>query len=250
MTSRLTDANGNMLKHQTFISGFAEYIVVPEQGTIKIREDMPLDQACFLGCCLPTGFGAVYNAAGVKPGQSVAIWGMGGVGLNVVQGARLRNAYPIIGVDLEASKEEIAREFGCTHFINNSKEDPVPIIKEQLTAGGADFCFEAIGDSGAVTQAVWSLGLGGKLVQIGITPEGEMTGIPHTFTPLHAKSIEGTLYGNINTHRDIPTFADMAMKGDFKLDKLISKVFKLNEINDVIKAMQKREIIGRWICKW
>ena len=249
-TSRLSDLKGNRLNHSVFVSGFAEYIVVPEQGTIKIREDMPLDQACFLGCCLPTGFGAVYNAAEVKPGQSVAIWGMGGVGLNVVQGARLRNAYPIIGVDLEASKEEIAREFGCTHFINNSKEDPVPIIKEQLTAGGADFCFEVIGDSGAVTQAVWSLGLGGKLVQIGITPEGEMTGIPHTYTPLHAKSIEGTLYGNIDSHRDIPLFADMAMKGDFKLDKLISKVFKLNEINDVIKAMQKREIVGRWICKW
>ena len=249
-TSRLSDLKGNRLNHQTFVSGFAEYMVVPEQGAIKIRDDMPMDQACFLGCCLPTGFGAVYNAAGVKPGQSVAIWGMGGVGLNVVQGAKIRNAYPIIGVDLEASKEKIAREFGCTHFINNSKDDPVPIIKEQLTNGGADFCFEVIGDSGAVTQAVWSLGMGGKLVQIGITPEGEMTGIPNTFTPLHAKSIEGTLYGNIDTHRDIPTFADMAMKGDFKLDKLITKVFKINEINDVIKAMQKREIVGRWVCKW
>jgi len=120
-TTRLTDSKGNKLCHQTFVSGFAEYMVVPEAGAIKIRDDMPLDQACFLGCCMPTGFGAVYNAAGVKPGESVAIWGMGGVGLNVVRGSKLRSANPIIGVDLEGSKEAFAREFGVTHFINSSR---------------------------------------------------------------------------------------------------------------------------------
>ena len=249
MTSRLRDAKGAVLNHQTLISGFAEYMVIPEGGAIKIREDMPLDQACFLGCCLPTGFGAVYNAAGVKPGNSVAIWGMGGVGLNVVQGAKLRGANPIIAVDLESSKEAIAREFGATHFINNSKEDPVPIIQE-LTGGGANFCFEVIGDPGAVTQACWALGLGGKLVQVGITPEGSMTAFPHTYTPLHCKVVEGTLYGNIQTHRDIPVFADMAVKGDLKLDRLISKKFRIEEINDVVEAMQKRQILGRWVCEW
>ena len=248
-TSRLTDSRGDRLNHQTFVSGFAEYMVVPEKGAIRIRDDMPLDQACFLGCCLPTGFGAVYNAAGVKPGNSVAIWGMGGVGLNVVQGAKLRSAYPIIGVDLESSKEDIAREFGVTHFIDNSKKDPVPIIQE-LTDGGADYCFEVIGDPGAVTQACWALGMGGKLVQIGITPEGTMSEIPQTYTPLHCKKIEGTLYGNIETHRDIPAFADMAVRGDFKLDRLITKKFKIEEINDVAEAMRKRQIVGRWVCEW
>jgi S-(hydroxymethyl)glutathione dehydrogenase/alcohol dehydrogenase len=103
-TSRLTDAKGNRLCHSTFVSGFAEYMVIPEQGAIKVRDEFPLDQACFIACCMPTGFGAVYNVAQVKPGNSVAIWGMGGVGLNVVQGAKLRGAYPIIGVDLESSK--------------------------------------------------------------------------------------------------------------------------------------------------
>jgi Zn-dependent alcohol dehydrogenase len=163
MTSRLTDSKGNRLNHSCYISGFAEYMVIPEESAIKIRDDMPLEQACFLGCCIPTGFGAVINVAHVKPGQSVAIWGMGGVGLNVVQGAKLRGAYPIIGVDLEGSKEAIAREFGVTHFINSSKEDPVPIIKE-LTNGGSHFCFEAIGDSGAGVQAYWSLRLRGKFI--------------------------------------------------------------------------------------
>ena len=104
-TSRLSDANGQRLNHELLVSGFAEYMVLPEQGAIKIRSDVPLDQACLLGCCMPTGFGAVYNGAGVKPGDSVAIWGMGGVGLNVVNGARLRNAKPIIGVDINPGKE-------------------------------------------------------------------------------------------------------------------------------------------------
>ncbi|MGD0917556.1 MAG: zinc-binding dehydrogenase, partial [Thermodesulfobacteriota bacterium] len=148
----------------------------------------------------------------MKPGDSVAIWGMGGVGLNVVRGAKLRSAYPIISVDLEGSKEAIAREFGATHFINNSKQDPVPIIQE-LTGGGSKYCFEAIGDPGAITQAVWALGLGGTLIQIGITPEAVMTGLPLAYTPPHCKSVKGTLYGNIRTHEDIPTFADMVMKG-------------------------------------
>jgi S-(hydroxymethyl)glutathione dehydrogenase/alcohol dehydrogenase len=224
-------------------------MVLPEKGAIKIRKDMPLDQACFLGCCLPTGFGAVYNAAGVKPGESVAIWGMGGVGLNVVRGAKLRNANPIIGVDLEANKEVIAKDFGVTHFINNSKQDPVPIIQE-LTRGGAKYCFEAIGDPGAIIQAFWALDVGGKLVLVGITPEALMTGLPLAFSPVHCKSVIGTLYGNIRTHEDIPAFADMAIRGELMLDKLIGRKFKIEEINDVVEAMKNRQIIGRWVCEW
>ena len=249
MTSRFKDSKGNRLNHQTFVSGFAEYMVIPEMGAIKVRDDMPLEQACFLGCCVPTGFGAVYNAAGVKPGDSVAIWGMGGVGLNVVRGAKLRSAYPIIGVDLEGNREAIAKEFGVTHFINNSKEDPVPIIQE-LTKGGAKYCFEVIGDPGATIQASWALGLGGTLIQIGVTPEGTTTNLSLTFTPVHCKSIKGAMYGNIRTHEDIPTLADMAMNGDFRLDKLISKKFRVEEINQVVEAMRKRQIIGRWVCEW
>jgi Zn-dependent alcohol dehydrogenase len=174
---------------------------------------------------------------------------MGGVGLNVVRGAKLRSAYPIIAIDLEGSKEAIAKEYGATHFINNSKKDPVPIVQE-LTGGGAKFCFEAIGDPGAITQASWCLGLGGQLTQIGLTPQEAMTGLPLAFTPVHCKSVVGTLYGNIRTHEDIPILADMAMNGDFELDKLISKKFKVEEINKVTEAMGKREIIGRWVCEW
>jgi S-(hydroxymethyl)glutathione dehydrogenase / alcohol dehydrogenase len=248
-TSRLTDAKGQTLCHQIFVSGFAEYMVVPEIGAVKIREDMPLDQACFLGCCMPTGFGAVYNAAGVKPGESVAIWGMGGVGLNVVQGAKLRNADPIIGVDLEASKEAIAREFGATHFIDSSKQDPVPIVQE-ITGGGADYCFEVIGDPGAVTQASYALASGGKFVQIGITPPNELTGLPLSFFAAQSKTLVGVNYGHIRPHQDIPVFAGMVMRRELRLDKLITKKFRIEEINAVADAMRNRQIIGRWVCDW
>lgn len=260
MTSRLKDAKGNELNHQNLVSGFAEYMVLPEEGAIKIREDMQLDQACFIACCMPTGLGAVYNVAQVKPGDSVAIWGMGGVGLNVVGGAKMRGANPIIGVDLEASKEAIAREFGVTHFIDNSKEDPVPAIQlltggskmedGSIMGGGADFVFEVIGDPGAITQAFWAIGNGGKMVQVGIHPADQMTELPLTWLPPQCKSIEGTLYGNIRTHEDIPKFVDMVMRGDYQLDRLISKKFKIEEINDAAEAMRKRKIIGRWVCEW
>jgi len=184
----------------------------------------------------------------VKPGDSVAIWGMGGVGLNVVRGAKLRSAYPIIGIDLEGSKEAIAREFGATHFIDSSKTDPVPIVKE-LTGGGADFTFEVIGDPGAVLQALWSISLGGKHVQIGICPPDQMVGIPLTFLTAHCNVIQGTQYGMIQTEKDIPTLAGMAVRGELLLDKLVTKKFKIEEINDVAEAMKARQIKGRWVCE-
>jgi len=248
-TSRLTDAYGNMLRHAGCVSGFAEYSVIPELAAIKIREDMPLDQACFFGCAMPTGFGAVINVAQVKPGDSVAIWGMGGVGLNVVQGAKLRGAYPVFGVDLEGSKESIAKEFGVTHFINNSKEDPVPIIKE-MTGGGVNFSFEVIGDVGATVQAYWAMGPKGKLVQIGGHRLGGGVELPLLFLSYSCQTIEGTTYGNTSAREDIPVFVDMVMRGEYKLDKLISRRFKLDEINDVAEAISKRQVIGRWVCSF
>lgn len=248
-TSRLTDMDGNEVLHGNFVSGFSDYTVVPETAALKVREDMPLDQACFMGCCVPTGWGSVTNVADVQPGQSVAIWGLGGVGLNVLRAAALRHANPIIAVDMEADKEELAMEFGATHFICNKDEDPVPIIQE-LTGGGAEVVFEAIGDPGAIVQAYWSTGIGAKMVIPGITPHDQTTDLPLMLLPLHEKQILGTLYGNISTHVDIPRLVDMAMNHDLKLDKLISNYFTVDEINEVGQAMVDRKIKGRWVCKW
>lgn len=249
-TSRLSDARGERLNHQTFISGFGEYMVIPEAGTIKVPDGLPLDQACFIACCMPTGFGAVYNVAKINPGDSSAIFGVGGVGLNVIQSAKRRNAYPVIAVDLKSSKEAKAREFGATHFIDSSKEDPVPKIQE-ITGGGAKFCFEVIGDPGAILQAYWALGIGGTLVMVGIPSFETTTSLPLTLTPAHNRNILGTLYGNVRTHQDLPNFMNMIIRGDYiSLDKLISKKFKLEEINAVHQAMTNHEIVGRWVCEF
>ncbi len=247
-TSRLTDANGKTVYHSIFVSGFAEYCVIPEAGAIKIRKDIPLDQASMLGCSVPTGFGSTINTAHVKPGDKVAVWGIGGVGVNVIHGAKLAGADPIIAVDIEGSKENIAKEFGATHFINSSKQDPIPIIQE-LTGGGVDYAFEASGDVGAIQQIYWALAIGGKQIQIGLQDMSKNASMQLIFTPLHSKDIIGTLYGHVHVHKDIPALADLVMRGGYiDLNKLITKRFKLEEINEVHKAMRERRIQGRWVC--
>jgi Zn-dependent alcohol dehydrogenase len=259
-TSRLTDKNGEMVRHGNFVSGFSNYTVIPENGAIVIPKEFPLDQACFMGCCVPTGWGSVVNTAQIKPGDSVVIYGLGGVGLNCLRAAALQHANPIFAVDLEGEKKDLAMEFGATHFIDNSKDDPIPIILKMTggvqmengnwMGGGVDVAFEAIGDPGAIIQAYWSTGIGGKVVIPGITPFDQTTNLPLMLLPLHQKSILGNLYGGISTHVDIPRLINMAMKEDLKLDKLITNKFKLDQINDVADAMIKRQIKGRWVCAW
>jgi S-(hydroxymethyl)glutathione dehydrogenase/alcohol dehydrogenase len=161
----------------------------------------------------------------------------------------MRGAYPVIAVDLEESKEDLAREFGATHFICNQKEDPVPRI-QALTDGGVDFAFEAIGDPGAIIQAYWSTGVAGKLVVAGITPHDQTTNLPLQVLPFGNRSILGNLYGMISTHIDIPRLTQMAMTHDLKLDKLVTNKFKLDDLNDVADKMLKRQIRGRWVCAW
>jgi S-(hydroxymethyl)glutathione dehydrogenase/alcohol dehydrogenase len=233
-----------------YLSGFASHSVVPEGGIIPVRKDLPLDQACLLGCCVPTGWGSVTNIARVKPGDSVAVYGLGGVGLNVLRAAVLSNANPVIAVDIEGSREDLAYEFGATHFICSSKEDPVPKI-QALTEGGVQFAFEAIGDPGAIVQAWWSTGVFGRVIVAGVTGLEAQTSLPLFVLPLHGKAIKGSPYGGACPSVDIPRFADMAARKDIlKLDKLITKKFRVEQINDVIDAMMKKKIKGRWVCAW
>lgn len=255
---RMKDKSGTAVSMQSFVSGFSTHQVVDAQGLVIIPDKLPLEQACFMGCCVPTGWGTVNNKADVQPGQSVAVFGCGGVGLNVIRAASFRMANPLIAVDLEGSKENIAREFGATHFINSSKEDPVPAI-QKLTGGmdmgndiylggGVDIAFEVIGDPGAYIQAFWSLGMSGKLMSIGVIHQDQTVNYQQFFLTLQDKSIIGSLYGSAATHLSIPRLSELAIRGDLKLDKLITKHFKLEEINEVAEAMRRREIIGRWVC--
>jgi S-(hydroxymethyl)glutathione dehydrogenase/alcohol dehydrogenase len=223
-------------------------------------KEFPLQFAALMGCCVPTGWGSVTNTARVQPGDSVAVWGLGGVGLNVLRACVMQHAYPVIAVDLEESKGSLAREFGATHFICNSKEDPVPIIMKltggvqtpdgMWMGGGVDHAFEAIGNPGAIEQAWWCIGVGGKLVIPGITPYDKTTNLHLDLLPFQQRSIMGNLYGAISTHLDIPRLVNMAMKEDLKLDKLVTNKFKLEQINDVAEKMNKRQIMGRWVLAW
>jgi len=223
--------------------------VAPEDGLIPIPKDFPLEYACLMGCCIPTGWGAVTNTANVQPGDKVVVYGLGGVGLNVLRACAQRQAYPLIAVDLEASKEDLAKEFGATHFICNQDVDPVEKIAE-ITGGTADIAFEAIGDPGSVIQAYWSVGNVGKVVLVGITPHNQTTNLPPQVLTFQQRSILGSLYGAVSTHVDIPKLTQLAMIQDLKLDKLVTNKFKLQDINDVADKMHKRQIRGRWVCAW
>jgi S-(hydroxymethyl)glutathione dehydrogenase/alcohol dehydrogenase len=175
---------------------------------------------------------------------------MGGVGLNILRAAKLHWANPVIAVDIEPSKEAIAREFGATHFICNADNDPVPLIKELTGGSGADVIFEAIGDPGAIVQAWWALAAAGKLVVAGVMRHDAAAVLPLQLLPFHQKSILGGLYGSISTHNDIPKLVDLAMTGEMKLDKLVAGKFKLEDINDIAEKMHKRQLQGRWVCEW
>lgn len=249
-STRFRDAKGNALRHTVFLAGFSTHSVIPEGAAIPIPKEVPLDQACLLSCCVPTGWGSVTNIANVKPGNSVAIYGLGGIGLNALRAAALRQAYPVIAVDIEESKESLAYEFGATHFICNAKEDPVPRIHALTEGRGAQVVFEAIGDPGAIVQAWWSTGICGKLVIPGITALEETTSLPLFLLPLHQKQILGSGYGNITPTIDIPALARMALIPNLlKLEKLVTNKFRLEQINEVADAMAKRQIRGRWVCE-
>ena len=248
-TSRMRDAKGNTVLHGNFVSGFSDYTVVPEGSLIPVPRNMPLTWAALMSCCVPTGWGTATKLANVQPGDACAVWGLGGVGQNTLRAAKMRQAYPLIAVDLEEARREKAMKLGATHFINNSKEDPVPII-QQLTGGGVDIIFECSGDPGATVQAYWALRPNGRLMQVGIMGEHEVAALPLTFLVFGQKSIIGGLYGSISTKDDIPKYVELAMSGDMMLDSIIEGEFKLEEIKDIRERMERRELGGRWVCNW
>jgi S-(hydroxymethyl)glutathione dehydrogenase/alcohol dehydrogenase len=248
-TTRMRDAKGDPVLHGNFVSGFSDYTVVPEDSLVPLREDVPLEWGALMSCCVPTGWGTVTKLANVQPGDKVAVWGLGGVGQNTLRAAKMRQANPLIAVDLEESRRDIALELGATHFICNSTEDSVPIV-QQLTGGGANFIFECSGDPGALVQAWWALGMAGRLMVVGIMPQDQVAPMPLTFMALQQKAMIGGLYGSISTKDDIPKLVDLAMTGEMKLDKIIAGKFKLEDINEIAEKMERRQLGGRWVCEW
>jgi S-(hydroxymethyl)glutathione dehydrogenase/alcohol dehydrogenase len=222
------------------VASFAERMVAPENGLVKVREDAPLDKLGIMGCAVATGVGAVLNTAKVGAGSSVAVIGVGGVGLNVVQGAALVAAEPIIAIDVLDRKLEMAREFGATHFVNAAKEDPVKAVRG-LTSGGADYAFEVIGSPEAISQAFDMVHAGGQAIMVGVSPFGSKTSID-TRGLLTEKTLIGCSYGSIRPRVDIPRFIDLYMAGRLKLDELISRTYPLEGINEAFAAMKAGEV--------
>jgi S-(hydroxymethyl)glutathione dehydrogenase/alcohol dehydrogenase len=229
------------LNHMFGLASYAEYAVVHERSCVKVREDAPLDVVCLLGCGTSTGIGAAINSTGMKPGESIAIFGCGGVGLSAVIGARLAGAGKIIAVDTLDKKLKMAQKLGADHLINASVDDPMTKVME-LTGGGADYALECIGNVNVMTQAFASIRFGGKLIVVGMAPLGTMFSIA-TYEFLLGKTVTGTVQGDINPQIDIPRYIDLFMNGKLPIDKLITKTYSLDQINEAFEALEKGQVI-------
>ena len=229
------------IHHFTGVASFAEYAVVPESGAVKIRPDIPLDVAALVGCGVMTGVGAVINTAKVEPGASVAVIGCGGVGLNVVQGAVLAGAEKIIAVDLNAKKLELATLFGATHTVNPADGDLTSQVLNLTDGLGADYAFEVIGRSDTIAQAYFSIRPGGMAIVVGVARADDMLTIP-ALTLLQEKSIKGSLYGSARPSVDMPKLLDLYMGKRLKIDELVSRRIKLEQVNDAFTWMEQGEV--------
>jgi S-(hydroxymethyl)glutathione dehydrogenase / alcohol dehydrogenase len=232
-TARLK-LNGEPVNQMARIGTFSEFVVCPSEQLVPIRKDLPWTHAAIIGCSVATGVGSVIRHAKVEAGSSVLVIGCGGVGLNVVQGARLAGAATIIGVDLRDNKLEYAKEFGATHTINAAKSnDVIGEIRALTREGlGVDYAFDAIGSQLTAEQVVEAIAPGGNAVYIGMPDVKETASINPFQMVFQEKKITGAYYGSVHPHTDLPILADLAMSGRLDLDRLISRTYKFEEIND------------------
>jgi S-(hydroxymethyl)glutathione dehydrogenase/alcohol dehydrogenase len=231
--------DGQALFHQTAVSAFAEYTVTHETAVVKIRDDMPLDKAALIGCGVMTGVGAVMNTAKVEIGSSVAVFGCGGVGLNVVQGAHLAGANRIIAVDTLDNKLEMAKRMGATHAVNATRENPVARVLE-ISGRGVDYAFEAIGLPEVVAQAFEATDPAGTTLMVGMPPAGSLVAVS-ALGLLLGKTLKGAYYGSARFRIDMPKLVDLYMAGRLKLDELISHTYPLDSINEAFDALRHGE---------
>jgi S-(hydroxymethyl)glutathione dehydrogenase / alcohol dehydrogenase len=225
----------------TGVGSFAEYTVVPEAGVVKIRKDVPLDAAALVGCGVMTGVGAAINTAKVEAGSSVAVIGCGGVGLNVIQGAVLAGAEKIIAIDLNPNKLELAKQFGATHCVNPTDGDPVTQVLGLTDGLGAEYAFEVIGRADTAVQAYHSIRPGGTAVVVGVAKPDDMMMIP-ALSLLQEKTLKGSIYGSARPSVDMPKLLDLYMSKKLKLDELVSRRIKLDQINEAFQWMEKGEV--------
>jgi S-(hydroxymethyl)glutathione dehydrogenase/alcohol dehydrogenase len=242
-TSRFS-AGGEPVFHYMGTSTFANFTVLPEIALAKIRPDAPFEKVCYIGCGVTTGIGAVINTAKVEPGARVVVFGLGGIGLNVVQGARLAGAEMIVGVDLNPGRRAMAERFGMTHFVNPAEVegDLVPYLVN-LTKGGADYSFECIGNVKVMRQALECAHRGwGKSIIIGVAGAGQEIAT-RPFQLVTGRVWMGTAFGGARGRTDVPRIVDWYMDGRINIDDLITHVLPFERINEGFGLMRRGESI-------
>jgi S-(hydroxymethyl)glutathione dehydrogenase/alcohol dehydrogenase len=242
-SSRFSCSSGPVL-HYMGCSTFANFTVLPEIALAKIRPDAPFDKVCYIGCGVTTGIGAVINTAKVEPGANVVVFGLGGIGLNVIQGARMAGADMIVGVDINPAREAIARKFGMTHFVDPRAVggDVVGHIVE-LTRGGADYSFECVGNTTLMRQALECCHRGwGVSVIIGVAGAGQEIAT-RPFQLVTGRTWKGTAFGGARGRTDVPRIVDWYMDGKINIDDLVTHVMPHAQINEGFELMRRGESI-------
>ncbi|MCT7949747.1 S-(hydroxymethyl)glutathione dehydrogenase/class III alcohol dehydrogenase [Ancylothrix sp. C2] len=236
--------DGQMIHHYMGTSTFANYTVLPEIAVAKIREDAPFEKVCYIGCGVTTGIGAVIYTAKVEPGSNVVVFGLGGIGLNVIQGAKMVGADKIIGVDINPSKKALAEKFGMTHFVNPHElnRDLVPYLVE-LTGGGADYSFECVGNVNLMRQALECCHKGwGVSVIIGVAAAGQEIST-RPFQLVTGRVWKGSAFGGARGRTDVPKIVDWYMDGKINIDDLITHVLPVDKINEGFDLMKRGDSI-------
>ncbi|MCG8442310.1 MAG: S-(hydroxymethyl)glutathione dehydrogenase/class III alcohol dehydrogenase [Caulobacterales bacterium] len=236
---------GEPIYHYMGCSTFSQFSVMPEIAVAKVREDAPFDKICYIGCGVTTGVGAVIYTAKVEAGANVAVFGLGGIGLNVIQGARMVGADTIVGVDLNPAKADMARKFGMTHFVNPDEvgRDKVVEAVIDLTGGGADYSFECIGSVATMRQALECCHRGwGVSTIIGVAPAGQEIAT-RPFQLVTGRVWKGSAFGGARGRTDVPRIVDWYMEGKINIDDLITHTMPLEQINDAFDLMHKGESI-------
>jgi S-(hydroxymethyl)glutathione dehydrogenase/alcohol dehydrogenase len=241
-TSRFS-LNGKPIHHYMGCSTFSNFTVLPEIALAKIREDAPFDKVCYIGCGVTTGIGAVINTAKVEEGSTVAVFGLGGIGLNVIQGARMVGARQIIGIDLNPGREAMAKKFGMTDFINAAVEDEITAAVIDLSDGGVDYSFECIGNVKVMRQALECCHKGwGESTIIGVAGAGEEIST-RPFQLVTGRVWRGTAFGGAKGRTDVPKIVDWYMEGKINIDDLITHTMPLDDINKAFDLMRTGESI-------
>jgi NDMA-dependent alcohol dehydrogenase len=236
-------SRGEPLRQMAAAGTFSEVTVIPAIGAVKIAKDFDLKLAALIGCGVLTGTGAAMNTARIRKGDTVAVVGCGGVGLNVIQGARIAGAAEIIAVDMNETKLQMAKDFGATASVNAAQADPVGQVMAMTGQRGADVAFEVIGLQQTIDQTIGMTRRGGQAILVGVPRMEAMVQVPAFFgLVFQEKTIKGCWYGSSNVQRDVPKLIDLYNKGELKLDELVSRTIALDQVNEAFEAMKTGEV--------